>query len=160
MRNLSEARRQKLNEPEGDDARVTESDDAFDYPAPPDAIPEWALDEASNWRRLSLFDMEVKAEERSGLEVEIRQTPLPPGVWGFHVARGGRVRLCVNSGLPHIWRRFATFHELYHLIAHSFGENFWGRTFQPLSKFESEADLFAWAAIWPEWMEGVCGAGE
>jgi hypothetical protein len=34
------------------------------------------------------------------------------------------------------------------------GENFWKHTYQPMSKFESEADLFAWAAIWPEWTEG------
>jgi hypothetical protein len=34
------------------------------------------------------------------------------------------------------------------------GERFWLHTYQPISKFESEADLFAWAAIWPEWTEG------
>ena len=157
MRRQNGAKGQKLK-PEQDDNAYSESGGAFDYPAPPDIIPEWALDEASVWRRLSRFDMEVRAEECSGLEVEIRQTPLPPSVWGFHLSRGGRVRLCVNSELPDMWRRFATFHELYHLIAHSMGEQFWRHTYQPLSKFESEADLFAWAAIWPEWTEGVCGS--
>jgi Zn-dependent peptidase ImmA (M78 family) len=116
-------------------------------------IPDWADREASEWRGLGKFDIEVKAEERSGLVVEIRDVPLPESVWGLHVSRGNRVRLCVNSELSHIWRKFAMFHELYHLIAHSKGEHFWRQTYQPISKFESEADLFAWAAIWPEWSE-------
>jgi Zn-dependent peptidase ImmA (M78 family) len=109
--------------------------------------------EASEWRGLRNFDLEVRAEERSGRTVEIRAASLPSGVWGFHIARGGRVRLCVNSDLPHIWRRFAVFHELYHLLSHTEGEFFWSRTFHPLSRFESEADMFAWAAIWQEWTE-------
>jgi len=159
LRRQSGAERQKLK-PKPDEAVFSESGEAFDYPAPPDVIPEWALEEASGWRGLSRFDMEVRAEECSGLEVEIRQTPLPPSVWGLHVSRGSRVRLCVNSELPDMWRRFATFHELYHLIAHSMGERFWRNTYQPMSKFESEADLFAWAAIWPEWTEGVWDSGE
>jgi Zn-dependent peptidase ImmA (M78 family) len=129
------------------------SDGAFEFPTPPDIIPDWADREASKWRRLDKFNLEVKAEEHSGLVVEIRAISLPESVWGLHVARGNRVRLCVNNELPPIWRRFATFHELYHLIAHSKGEHFWSQTFQPISKFESEADLFAWAAIWPEWTE-------
>jgi Zn-dependent peptidase ImmA (M78 family) len=95
--------------------------------------------------------MEVKAEESSGLRVEICFAPLPETVWGLHVARGDRVRLCINSALPDIWKRFAAYHELYHLIAHSMGESFWKQTFNPISKFETEADMFAWAAIWPEW---------
>jgi Zn-dependent peptidase ImmA (M78 family) len=104
------------------------------------------------WRGLGNFDLEVKAEKHSGRVVEIRSAALPDSVWGLHIARGGRVRLCVNGALPHIWRRFALFHELYHLIAHSEGEHFWAQTFNPISRFESEADLFAWAVIWPEWM--------
>jgi Zn-dependent peptidase ImmA (M78 family) len=103
---------------------------------------------------LSRFDLEVRAEEISGLAVEIRNVDLPEGVWGLHIARGEHARLCVNSRLPHFWQRFALFHELYHLIYHTEGERFWQRTFQPMSRFESEADLFAWAAVWPEWDEG------
>lgn len=92
----------------------------------------------------------MRAEEATGLQVEIRVVELPRGVWGFHVARGDRVRLCVNRALPGIWQRFALYHELYHLISHSEGEYFWRQTFFPVSRFESEADLFAWAAVWPE----------
>lgn len=140
--------------PERDTEADLEGGGAFDFPAPPPSIPDWARAEATEWMRLGRFDMEIKAEERSGLIVEIRDAPLPESVWGFHVARGNRVRLCVNSELPYIWKKFAIFHELYHLISHSMGENFWKHTYQPMSKFESEADLFAWAAIWPEWTEG------
>ena len=126
----------------------------FDFPDPPETIPDWARRDAEIWRRLSPFDLEVKAEASSGLEVEIRKVDLPEGVWGLHVARGKRARLCVNSRLPDLWQRFALFHELYHLIYHTEGERFWQGTFQPMSRFESEADLFAWAAVWPEWGEG------
>lgn len=106
------------------------------------------------WRRLDRFDLEVKAETLSGLEVEIRSVDLPESVWGLHVARGDRARLCINGRLPHRWQRFALFHELYHLLYHTEGEHFWQQTFQPMSRFESEADLFAWAVVWPEWSEG------
>jgi len=126
---------------------------AFEFPDPPDRIPDWADREAAVWRGKNNFDIEVQAEDASGYQVEIRWVDLPDGVWGMHIARGGRARLCVNSRLPGIWRRFAMFHELYHLISHSEGELFWRQTFQPMSRFESEADLFAWAAIWPEWGE-------
>ncbi|MDR1916345.1 MAG: ImmA/IrrE family metallo-endopeptidase [Synergistaceae bacterium] len=87
------------------------------------------------------------------MEVEIRSVSLPFGVWGLHIARKGRARLCVNSALPDIWRRFALFHELYHLIAHSEGEYFWRQTFHPISRFENEADLFAWAVMRQEFAE-------
>lgn len=60
------------------------------------------------------------------------------------------MRLCVNASLPGFWRRFALFHELYHLLSHTEGEGFWSRTFHSMSRFESEADLFAWAVVWPE----------
>ncbi|MDR1472129.1 MAG: ImmA/IrrE family metallo-endopeptidase [Synergistaceae bacterium] len=83
----------------------------------------------------------------------MRSVSLPAAVWGLHVARDGRARLCINSELPDIWRRFAVFHELYHLIAHSEGEYFWRQTLHPISRFESEADMFAWAAIEPEMTE-------
>ena len=99
MQRQSGVKRQKLKS-EPDDAVYSESGEAFEYPAPPEVIPEWALDEASIWRKLSRFDMEVRAEERSGMAVEIRLAPLPASVWGLHVARGNRVRLCVNSELP------------------------------------------------------------
>ena len=140
--------------PERGDAIDPEFGEAFEFPAPPDSIPEWARREAAEWRGLGRFDLEVRAEESSGLTVEIRSVSLPESVWGLHVSRGSRVRLCVNSALPDIWKKFAVFHELYHLIAHSKGEHFWQQTYQPVSKFESEADLFAWAAIWPEWTDG------
>lgn len=125
----------------------------FDFPSPPESIPEWATREAEGWRGLSRFDLEVRAEERTGLNVEIRDADLPDAVWGLHVVRGERARLCVNGRLPDIWQRFAIFHELYHLLFHTDGEDFWRGTLHPLSRFESEADLFAWAAVWPEWSD-------
>lgn len=129
--------------------------DSFDFPAPPDVLPDWAIREAGQWRRKNDFDIEILAERRCPYQVEIRYVDLPKSVWGLHVARAGRARLCVNALLPAPWRRFALFHELYHLISreHDGGENFWRHTFQPLSKFESEADMFAWAVVLPEWNE-------
>lgn len=124
---------------------------SIEFPSPPDHIPDWADRESRQWRGLNRFDLEVLAEDRSGRSVEIRYVDLPPAVWGMHIARDERVRLCVNSRLPGIWQRFALFHEIYHLISHTEGEHFWRQTFHPLSRFESEADLFAWAVIWPEW---------
>ncbi len=67
--------------------------------------------------------------------------------------KGGRARLIINRTLPPFWRRFALFHELYHLLSHRRGEAFWARTATPLSSFEVQADLFAWAVIWPEYAE-------
>ncbi len=125
----------------------------FDFPAPPEQIPEWADRDASPWRGLRNFDIEVRAEELSGKEVEIRQVGLPDSVWGFQIVRGERIRLCVNSSLPTVWQRFALFHELYHLISHTDGEAFWSRTFHSLSRFETEADLFAWAVVWHEFAD-------
>lgn len=122
----------------------------FDLPDEPETIPEWAAREARPWIGLSRFDIEVRAEEECGLEVEIRAVDLPASVWGLHVARGDRARLCVNRSLPPFWHRFALFHELYHLISHSAGEGFWRGTFQPMSRFESEADIFAWAVVLAE----------
>lgn len=136
--------------------RPEERNDAesLDFPAPPETIPAWAQSEAKKWRGLRDFDIEVQAEANCPYQVEIRYVDLPGSVWGLHVARDGRARLCVNRSLPSLWKRFALFHELYHLLSHSEGEYFWSQTFQPLSKFESEADLFAWAVVWPEWSEG------
>lgn len=138
--------------PEGRD-----DSESFDFPDPPESIPAWARSDAKKWHGLRDFDIEVQAEAHCPYQVEIRYVDLPRGVWGLHIARDGRARLCVNNALPSLWRRFALFHELYHLLSHSEGEHFWRRTLQPLSKFESEADLFAWAAVWPEWSEGDGG---
>jgi Zn-dependent peptidase ImmA (M78 family) len=126
---------------------------AFEFPDPPERIPEWADREAAIWRGKDNFDLEAQAEDASGYRVEIRRVDLPDAVWGLHVARGDRARLCVNSRLPGIWQRFALFHELYHLIFHTEGENFWKHSLHPLSRFENDADIFAWAVIWPEWGE-------
>lgn len=132
----------------------TRNSAGFDFPEPPEDLPDWAVREAARWRHLRRFDVEVEAEDITGLEVEIRSVDLPESVWGLHIARDGRARLCINSRLPDQWQRFAMFHELYHLIAHSEGEAFWSRTFQPMSRFESEADLFAWAVVLSEQDEG------
>lgn len=138
-----------------EDADVLRSSraDAFEFPDPPLSIPDWATRDARAWQRLSFFDIEVKAEEESGLEVEIRRVDLPASVWGLHIARGDRARLCINSRLPFPWDRFAAFHELYHLLCHTEGEAFWSMTLHPLSRFESEADMFAWAAIEPDFAD-------
>lgn len=138
--------------PETADFDLTES--PFEFPEPPERIPDWATAAALPWRGKDRFDLEVLAEESSGYRVEIRHVELPDGVWGLHIARGDRARLCVNSRLPDIWQKFALYHEIYHLVSHSEGEHFWRQTFQPISRFETEADLFAWAAVWPEWNEG------
>lgn len=135
------------------EARARTEPETFDFPSIPETIPNWAWTEAKKWRGLRDFDIEVLAEAACPFEVEIRYTDLPKSVWGLHISRGKRVRLCVNKSLPSRWRRFALFHELFHLLGHSEGEHFWSQTLQPLSKFESEADLFAWAVVLPEWQE-------
>ena len=127
--------------------------DAFDFPEPPETLPRWALEEGAPWQGLDVFDVLVRAEEITGKTLELRHEPLPPHLWGLHVVKGGRGRLIVNRNLPPFWRRFALFHELYHLIAHRRGEAFWSRTATPLSSFEVQADLFAWAVTWPEYTE-------
>ena len=75
------------------------------------------------------------------------------GVWGVHVIRGERCRFIINLQLPLFWRRFALFHELHHLLYDTRGESFWKQTYVCMESFEKQADLFAWAAIWPEWEE-------
>ena len=132
-------------------ASEIESESDFVIPDMPESIPQWAHNEAKPWQRLSEFDILVRAEEISGQSVELAYVNLPLSVWGIHVVRGDRARLCINQALPPMWRRFALFHELYHLIAHPRSESFWGQTFTPLSRFEWEADTFAWGAILPEW---------
>lgn len=125
-----------------------------DLPAPPERMPSWALEEAREWQRLDEFNLLAKAEETTGLTLEIKYEALPSGVWGIHLVRGERGRLFINSLLPLVWRRFAVFHELYHLLHHKKGAKFWTNTFESMESFENRADLFAWAALWPEWSEG------
>jgi Zn-dependent peptidase ImmA (M78 family) len=132
-----------------------DSQSLFEWPEPPGEIPEWALDEASPWRNLDDFDLLVLAEEMCGRIVELKHVPLPEALWGLHVARGTRARIYVNRRLPPIWRRFSLFHELYHLLNHKRGEAFWSGTATPMSSFEHQADMFAWAAIREEWVEGI-----
>lgn len=126
----------------------------FDFPHPPPSIPSWATEEASQWHRLDEFDILVKAENMSKRTIEIEYVGMSTKLWGIHVAKGSRAIIYLNSLLPLIWQRFALFHELYHLLKHRKGEAFWMRTATPLNSFEYQADLFAWAAIWPEWIEG------
>lgn len=126
----------------------------FEWPLPPEEIPRWALDEAFKWRDLDDFDLLALAEQDCGKIVELLQVSLPDTLWGFHVARGKRAMIYLNNRLPYIWRRFSMFHELYHLLHHTMGEAFWSCTATPMSSFEHQADMFAWAAIRHEWLEG------
>lgn len=134
----------------------TESDDfAKEFPQPPRAIPDWAAREGAEWQRLDEFEILAKAEEYTGLTLDIRYESLPDGVWGVHVVHGEHGRVYINTSLPLIWRRFAIFHELYHLLNHRKGAAFWAsHTFESMDSFENRADTFAWAALWPEWSEG------
>ena len=125
-----------------------------DLPSFPEIIPEWAEREGKEWQRLSEFDILAKAEETTGLFLELKYEPLPTGVWGIHIVHGERGRIYVNSLLSLIWRRFAIFHEIYHLLNHRKGARFWTNTFESMESFENRADCFAWAALWPEWSEG------
>ncbi|HAH68696.1 MAG TPA: ImmA/IrrE family metallo-endopeptidase [Synergistaceae bacterium] len=123
-------------------------------PQPPEVIPQWAVREGREWQRLSEFDILAKAEEITGLSLELIFEQLPAGVWGIHIVRGKRGRIYINASLPLIWRRFAIFHETYHLLNHRKGHRFWTHTFASMESFENRADTFAWAVIWPEWSEG------
>lgn len=123
----------------------------FFFPDPPENIPEWAAKAACEWTGLDDFSLLVKAEERTGKFIDLEYPPLPPKTWGFHIVRGRRAGIFVNGLLPERWKRFALFHELYHLLEHKKGEAFWERTATPLSSFEQQADLFAWAAALKEW---------
>ncbi|MEG1641638.1 MAG: ImmA/IrrE family metallo-endopeptidase [Synergistaceae bacterium] len=124
-----------------------------EMPLPPELIPSWAETEGAEWQRLSDFDILAKAEEKTGLVLEIKYEILPDGVWGIHLVRGERGRIFVNSQLSLFWRRFAIFHEVYHLLNHTKGASFWKHTFNSMESFENRADLFAWAAMWSEWKE-------
>lgn len=126
----------------------------FDFPAPPEFFPSWVREESAPWRGLSDFDILVKAEENSGKRIEVRREVMPSSLWGLHVARGERVMIFLNAALPPFWRRFALFHEIYHVLHHCMGEEFWSRTATPMSSFEHQADLFAWGVLWREWQEG------
>ncbi len=137
------------------ESREKAAADVFEEPHPPipGSLPDWAVEEASEWRRLDEFDILAKAEERTGLSLDIKCVSLPAGVWGIHLVRGERGRIFVNSALQPVWRRFAMFHELYHLLYHTKGARFWSRSFVSMESFENRADTFAWAALWPEWEE-------
>ncbi len=124
------------------------------FPSPPETIPNWASLESKEWHRLSEFDILARAEDKTGLSLELMFETLPAGVWGIHIVRGKRGRIYINSSLPLIWRRFAIFHETYHLLNHRKGHYFWTHTFESMESFENRADIFAWAALWPEWSEG------
>ena len=130
-----------------------EAGPSIDFPRPPEALPAWALEEARPWWNLDEFSFLVRAEEACGRTLELKRVPLTENLWGLHVARGDRARIYVNSLLPPFWQRFACYHELYHLLVHRRGEAFWARTATPLSSFEYQADLFAWACMLPEWQE-------
>ncbi len=123
------------------------------YPLPPESLPDWAAEEASEWQRLDEFDILAKAEERTGLSLDIKRVSLPAGVWGVHLVHGERSRIFINSALPLLWQRFALFHELYHLLYNTKGARFWSRSFVSMESFENRADTFAWAALRPEWEE-------
>ena len=103
---------------------------------------------------LSEFEILARTEEATGLCLELKYEALPAGVWGIHVVHDDRGRIFVNSLLPLVWRRFAIFHEVYHLLNHRKGARFWTHTCESMESFENRADSFAWAAIWPEWVEG------
>jgi len=124
-----------------------------EFPRPPETLPAWALEEARPWWNLDDFTLLVRAEQRCGRTLELKRVPLTDNLWGLHVARGDRARIYVNSLLPDFWQRFATYHELYHLLSHVRGEAFWACTATPLSSFEHQADIFAWACLLPEWQE-------
>lgn len=125
-----------------------------DLPVPPAHIPDWAMREAKTWQRLDELDILARAEDATGLCLDIKYETLPEGVWGIHLVKGERGRIFINSLLPLVWRRFAIFHELYHMLNHTKGAKFWTHTFESMESFENRADLFAWAALWPEWSEG------
>lgn len=122
----------------------------FDFPRPPEILPQWAFEEARSWQGLTDFDILCRAESLCSKTVELRYEPLPFDIWGIHIARGTRARIYINGDLPLLWKRFALFHEIYHLTQHRRGSAFWRQTATPLSSFEYQADCFAWAAIWPD----------
>lgn len=135
--------------------RSSEAEEIYDeVPSPPETIPAWAEQEGREWQRLSDFEILAKAEEATGLTLELMYEELPVGVWGIHIVHGEHGRVYINSMLSLIWRRFAAFHEIYHLLNHRKGAKFWTHTFESMESFENRADTFAWAALWPEWNDG------
>lgn len=123
-------------------------------PVPPEEIPMWAQHDAKQWQRLDEFEILSKAEDATGLALEIKYFELPDEMWGMHIVHGAHGRICVNCALSPLWRRFAIFHELYHLLNNTKGARFWTCTYVSMDSIEHRADSFAWAAIWPEWSEG------
>ncbi len=127
----------------------------FDFPRPPAFLPVWAEEAGHDWIGLNDDEIVTLTNIRKGKYLEICREELPPSLWGFHIARSQRVRIMVNSNLPPFWRRFALFHELFHVLEHRRGEEFWNRTATPMSSFETQADLFAWAVILKERNEEI-----
>ncbi|EEX47801.1 MULTISPECIES: ImmA/IrrE family metallo-endopeptidase [Jonquetella] len=127
----------------------------FSFPPPPESVPSWAESEAKKWRDLDDFQLQVRLEEDTGLKVDFHHAPLSPRLWAFTYVRRelGRGRIYVNADLPYIWQQFAFYHELHHLLHDHKGCYFWSQTLVPLSRFETQADLFAWAAVLPLWEE-------
>ncbi len=119
----------------------------FEIPSPPETLPEWARKEGIQWAGLDDFSILVKAEEYTGKQLEVMYPPLPETIWGFHMTRDRRALIFINGQLSPRWRRFALFHELYHFLCHQGGRDLWTGTATPLSSFESQADLFAWAVL-------------
>lgn len=129
----------------------------FKFPRPPEYLPQTVLDEAKQWRNLNDFDLQVKLEEHCHLEVEVAPTPLSPRLWAFTYSRPelSRCRIFINNELPLFWQRFALFHEIHHLLKDQRGCYFWAETGAAMSRFEAQADLFAWAVVLPQWHEGA-----
>lgn len=45
---------------------ILEDESLFEFPEPPESIPDWADTQAKDWRGLDFFDIEVRAEALSG----------------------------------------------------------------------------------------------
>lgn len=128
----------------------------YSFPRPPEYLPSWAVKAASEWQNLNDFDLQVKLEKLSGLQVEVVKTTMSPRLWGFTFTKRelGRSRIFINNGLPLFWQRFALFHEIHHMLHDSRGCYFWSLTNMPMTSFEFQADQFAWAVMMPEWESG------
>ena len=66
---------------------ILEDESLFEFPEPPESIPDWADTQAKDWRGLDFFDIEVRAEALSGRRVEIMRVNLPVSVWGIYSDR-------------------------------------------------------------------------
>lgn len=130
-------------------------EEEFSFPSPPEYIEPSVVQEAAEWRGLDEYDALVQLEQRVGLEAETVRVPLGADMWGFTYTNREmkRCRIHLNSRLPRFWQRFALFHEIHHLLHDSRGCYFWAQTNAAMSRFEYQADQFAWAALMPEWSQ-------